>query len=183
MFRLLFDGWVSALFQTRRDLLELVGPDSFWGFLAWWFWLLLTLVFATCCGYFISVASDGSGIPRMRALFAGVHQNPADVLSFKTFIGRSIGTILVSGSGLSVGRSGPFAHIMSIIAYQLSKFPLFRRVYFGPENFLYLRAGMSGLLGLSSALGSELMGDCRCSGGVRNHCEFRLSARRRALQH
>lgn len=121
--------------------MEAAGPDTIWGFIVWTGWCVVTCLVSTSCGYFLSPASDGSGIPRMRALFAGVHQNPAEVLSIKTFIGRSIGTVFTSGSGLSVGRSGPFSHIMSIIAYQLSKFPLFRRVYFGPETFVYLRAG------------------------------------------
>lgn len=121
--------------------MEEAGPDTFWGFIVWTGWCVLTCLLSTCCGHFLSPASDGSGIPRMRALFAGVYQNPGDTLSFKTFIARSIGTVLASGSGISCGRSGPYTHLMSMIAYQLSKFPLFRRVYFGPETFLYLRAG------------------------------------------
>jgi len=156
--------------------MEAAGPDTIWGFIVWTGWCVVTCLVSTSCGYFLSPASDGSGIPRMRALFAGVHQNPADILSVKAFVARSVGTVFTSGSGLSVGRSGPFSHIMSIIAYQLSKFPLFRRVYFGPETFVYLRAGAI------LALNFELVGTFAHQ-HVLNSLQRWLAASRRASVH
>ena len=77
----------------------------------------------------------------MRALFAGVFQNPSDILSFRTFVAKSIGTVISSAAGISVGRAGPFTHIMAIVGYLIGRVGMFRRTWFGPENFNYLRAG------------------------------------------
>lgn len=139
--RLYIDGSVRYLFKWRRLLIDAVGENSFWGFFVWTFWCVALSVVSTSCGQFLSPASDGSGIPKMRGLFAGVFQNPSDILSFRTFIAKSIGTVMAAGSGLSVGRAGPYTHIVSILAFLMSKMALFRRVYFGPENYNYLRAG------------------------------------------
>ncbi|RLN73780.1 hypothetical protein BBJ28_00024163, partial [Nothophytophthora sp. Chile5] len=105
---LLVDNWVRTLFKLRRYLIDAVGAGSFLGFLCWVGWCVALGMLATCCGHFISPASDGSGIPTMRALFAGVFQNPGDMLSFRTLVARSLSTVIASGSGLSVGRAGPF---------------------------------------------------------------------------
>jgi H+/Cl- antiporter ClcA len=121
-------------------MLEATGKDGWGAFFLWIFWLCGMGMISTTCGHYVP-SSDGSGIPRMRALFAGVFQNPMDILSFRTFVAKSFGTVVSSASGLSVGRAGPYSHICTIIGYLLGKLSLFRRVYFGPENYNYLRAG------------------------------------------
>ncbi|GAB9470045.1 hypothetical protein Gpo141_00007301, partial [Globisporangium polare] len=153
---LYIDGSVRYLFKWRRLLIDAVGENSFWGFFIWTFWCVSLSIISTSCGQFLSPASDGSGIPKMRALFAGVFQNPTDILSFRTFIAKSIGTVMASGSGLSVGRAGPFTHIVAILAFLMGKMALFRRVYFGPENYNYLRAAVAG--GITASFGSPLGG-------------------------
>jgi H+/Cl- antiporter ClcA len=141
---LLVDNWVRTLFRFRRVIIESVGTDSFAGFLCWLCWCVTLAMLATSCGHFISPASDGSGIPVMRALFAGVYQNPGDMLSFRTLVAKSLSTVIASGSGLSVGRAGPFTHLMAMIGYLMGKLALFRRVNFGQENYNFIRAGTCG---------------------------------------
>lgn len=127
--------------KIRRAIFDWAGAGTVWGFLVWLIWCVAMSMLATCCGQYISLASDGSGIPRMRALFAGVYQNPTDILSFRTFVAKTLGTIISSATGLSVGRAGPYTHVVACMAYLMSKLSLFRRVYFGPETYTYLRAG------------------------------------------
>lgn len=100
---------------------------------------------STCCGHFITPLSDGSGIPTMRGLFAGVFQSPDDLLSFRTLVAKTFGTLISSSSGLSVGRGGPFTQIMAMIGYLMGKIPLFRRANFGQANYNFIRAGKEGL--------------------------------------
>ncbi|KAF1333565.1 Chloride channel, partial [Globisporangium splendens] len=153
---LYIDGSVRYLFKWRRLLIDAVGENSVWGFVIWLFWCCLLTVTSTSCGQFLSPASDGSGIPKMRALFAGVFQNPHDILSFKTFVTKSIGTVMAAGSGVSVGRAGPYTHIVAILAFLMGRMALFRCVHFGPENFNYLRAAVAG--GITASFGSPLGG-------------------------
>ncbi|KAG1691275.1 hypothetical protein DVH05_027138 [Phytophthora capsici] len=156
VYGLLFDSWVRALLILRRNMVESVGEYSFAAFILWTLWCLGFAMLATCCGYFISPASDGSGIPTMRGLFAGVFQNPGDTLSFRTLVARSLGTVLSSSSGLSVGRAGPFTHIMSMIGYLMGKIPIFQRVNYGQENFNFIRAAVA--CGTTASFGSPLGG-------------------------
>ena len=44
-------------------------------------------------------------------------------MAFKTLVVKVTGLILAKGSGLNVGIVGPFVHISSMIAEQLSKVP------------------------------------------------------------
>lgn len=122
-------------------VIDWAGKESFLGFVLWTLWIVGVSLMATSCGHYISTFSDGSGIPRMRAIFAGVYQNPYDVLGFRTLVAKSLGTILGSVSGLSVGRAGPYAHIVACIGFMMSRLTLFKRTQFGPENFSYLRSG------------------------------------------
>ncbi|KAJ0392288.1 hypothetical protein ATCC90586_011953 [Pythium insidiosum] len=151
---LLVDGWVQQMFKLRRFIVNSAG-ESLWGFILWTGWCVTVCLIATSLGHW-SPPSDGSGIPRMRALFAGVYQNPIDVLSLKTFIAKSLGTVISSGSGLSVGRAGPYTHIVAVIAFHMSRLGLFRRAHFGPENYNYLRAAVA--CGVTASFGSPLGG-------------------------
>ncbi|KAL4085916.1 hypothetical protein PRIC1_014541 [Phytophthora ramorum] len=156
VYGLLFDGWVRTLLKLRRLMGEAVGEYSFGGFILWAMWCAGFGMLATCCGHFISPASDGSGIPTMRGLFAGVFQNPGDTLSFRTLVARSLGTVVSSGSGLSVGRAGPFTHIMSMIGYLMEKIPLFQRVNYGQQDYNFIRAAVA--CGMTASFGSPLGG-------------------------
>ncbi|ETL81752.1 hypothetical protein L917_17978 [Phytophthora nicotianae] len=156
VYGLLFDGWVRALLELRDYIIKSAGEYSFGAFIIWTMWCVGFGMLATCCGYYISPASDGSGIPTMRGLFAGVFQNPGDTLSFRTLVARSIGTVLSSASALSVGRSGPFTHIMAIIGYLMGKISIFQRVNYGQQNYNFIRAAVA--CGVTASFGSPLGG-------------------------
>ncbi|KAG7385594.1 Chloride Channel [Phytophthora pseudosyringae] len=100
--------------------------------------------------------SDGSGIPTMRGLFAGVFQNPDDLLSSRTLVAKTLGTLISSSSGLSVGRGGPFTQIMAMIGYLMGKIPLFRQTNFGQANYNFIRAAVAA--GVTSGFGSPVGG-------------------------
>ncbi|KAG2841524.1 hypothetical protein PC129_g2275 [Phytophthora cactorum] len=151
---LLFDDWVRSFMRFRRFLVEQVGPYSYAAFGIWVLWCVSFGVISTCCGHFITPMSDGSGIPTMRGLFAGVFQNPDDLLSFRTLVAKTLGTLISSSSGLSVGRGGPFTQIMAMIGYLISKIPLFRRANFGQANYNFIRAAVAA--GVTSGFGSPV---------------------------
>jgi len=93
-------------------------------------WLIFGLFFgvvAALCGAFLSQDAEGSGIPEMKSILAGV--NIFRFLSFPTLSSKIVGLIAASGAGLSIGKEGPFVHISAIIAHKLCKHvPFFKHI-------------------------------------------------------
>ncbi|XP_073887667.1 chloride channel protein 2 isoform X9 [Macaca fascicularis] len=70
----------------------------------------------------------GSGIPEMKTILRGVVLK--EYLTLKTFIAKVIGLTCALGSGMPLGKEGPFVHIASMCAALLSKFlSLFGGIY------------------------------------------------------
>lgn len=61
----------------------------------------------------------GSGIPEMKTILRGVVLN--EYLTFRTLIAKIVGLTFTLGSGLPLGKEGPFVHVASIVATLLSK--------------------------------------------------------------
>ena len=93
-------------------------------------WIFITLFFAAITasiGYFISKDAEGSGIPELKSILAGV--SIYRYLSFRTLLGKYLGLYTALSGGLSVGKEGPFVHISAGIVNKLSKFSFFRDIY------------------------------------------------------
>lgn len=63
--------------------------------------------------------NKGSGIPEMKTILRGVQLK--EYLTFKTLVAKVIGLTATLGSGMPLGKEGPFVHIASICAQLLSK--------------------------------------------------------------
>uniref|UniRef100_A0A8C1G651 Chloride channel, voltage-sensitive 2a n=1 Tax=Cyprinus carpio TaxID=7962 RepID=A0A8C1G651_CYPCA len=69
-----------------------------------------------------------SGIPEMKTILRGVVLK--EYLTFKTFVAKVIGLTCALGSGMPLGKEGPFVHVASLCAALLSKFmALFGGIY------------------------------------------------------
>lgn len=100
-------------------------------------WILFSIGFtmiAAAVGQFISRDAEGSGIPELKSILAGV--NIYKYLSFQTLIGKTIGLFcgLMAGrvlsliSGLSIGKEGPFVHLAAGVANKLAKIKIFKKI-------------------------------------------------------
>uniref|UniRef100_V5GJ05 Chloride channel protein 2 n=1 Tax=Anoplophora glabripennis TaxID=217634 RepID=V5GJ05_ANOGL len=67
----------------------------------------------------VAPQSIGSGIPEMKTILRGVALK--EYLTFRTLVAKVIGLTATLGSGLPLGKEGPFVHIASISATLLSK--------------------------------------------------------------
>jgi len=89
-------------------------------------WVSLCLFFtliAASIGEYVSKEAEGSGIPELKSILAGV--NIYRYLSFQTFIGKIVGLFSGLAAGLSIGREGPFVHLSAAIANKLAKLKCF----------------------------------------------------------
>jgi chloride channel 2 len=74
----------------------------------------------------ISTEAEGSGIPEMKAIIAGI--DIYKYLSLQTCFGKMIGLIAGLIGGLPIGREGPFVHISACVASKLAKFKCFEDI-------------------------------------------------------
>ena len=101
-------GWVGSL--------RLTLVDSFGAALILPLGGLLMGIIAGWCLEIFSPAATGGGIPQVKAVLAQFSLP----LSLRVALVKSVGTILVLGSGLTLGRRGPTVHIGAALAAQLS---------------------------------------------------------------
>ena len=71
----------------------------------------------------VSKEVEGSGIPEIKAIIAGVSIHK--YLNLNTGIAKQVGLAAAMIAGLPVGREGPFIHMSACIASRLSKWSWF----------------------------------------------------------
>lgn len=96
----------------------------------WWYsfsvWMTMTIgltMVAGSVGDWISKDAEGSGIPELKSILAGV--NIYRYLSFQTLIGKIIGLTAGLAAGLSIGKEGPFVHLAGGVTNKLCKLKVF----------------------------------------------------------
>jgi chloride channel 2 len=80
-----------------------------------------------------------------------------NLLSLRTLFAKSVGVVLAIGSGLRVGKEGPFVHAASAIAEQLMRLPCFAKLRNCPELRQQILASACAV-GVSSAFGAPIGG-------------------------
>nr|XP_020471104.1 chloride channel protein 1-like [Monopterus albus] len=105
--------------RVQRFLVTRLGED-------WIFLVLLGITMALVSwsmDYASAKSLQGSGIPELKTILRGVVLK--EYLTLKAFIAKVIGLTAALGSGMPVGKEGPFVHIASICAAVLSRFMCF----------------------------------------------------------
>ncbi|XP_033103927.1 chloride channel protein 2-like isoform X2 [Anneissia japonica] len=121
--------YTIAKFQTAHIWVyrELAG-HPFLQYLAWCFYPIIFVVFSAGFAHLVAPQAVGSGIPEMKTILRGVVLK--EYLNFKTLIAKVVGLATSVGSGLPLGKEGPFVHIASIVSTLLSKFIVtFKGIY------------------------------------------------------
>ncbi|CDQ67163.1 unnamed protein product [Oncorhynchus mykiss] len=92
-------------------------------YLAWVSYPMVLIMFASSFCHLVAPQAIGSGIPELKTILRGVVLK--EYLTLKAFIAKVIGLTAGLGSGMPVGKEGPFVHIASICAAVLSKCMMF----------------------------------------------------------
>ncbi|XP_078812670.1 chloride channel protein 2 isoform X9 [Oryzias latipes] len=97
-------------------------------YLAWVTYPVVLITFSAGFTQILAPQAVGSGIPEMKTILRGVVLK--EYLTFKTFVAKVIGLTCALGSGMPLGKEGPFVHVASLCAALLCKFmSLFGGIY------------------------------------------------------
>ncbi|KAL2084103.1 hypothetical protein ACEWY4_019621 [Coilia grayii] len=103
-------------------------------YLAWITYPLILITFASLFCHLVAPQAIGSGIPELKTILRGVVLK--EYLTLKAFVAKVVGLTAGLGSGMPVGKEGPFVHIASICAAVLSKvMSIFTGVYENPYGY------------------------------------------------
>lgn len=121
--------YVSAkTLQAYKWTYYQVQPNLPLQYLVWVAFPLTLILFSALFCQLISPQAVGSGIPEMKTILRGVILK--EYLTLKAFFAKVVALTAGLGSGIPVGKEGPFVHIASICAAVLSKFmSVFSGVY------------------------------------------------------
>uniref|UniRef100_A0AAR2JZW0 Chloride channel protein n=1 Tax=Pygocentrus nattereri TaxID=42514 RepID=A0AAR2JZW0_PYGNA len=104
-------------------------------YLVWVSYPMVLIMFASFFCHLIAPQAIGSGIPELKTILRGVVLK--EYLTLKAFAAKVVGLTAGLGSGMPVGKEGPFVHIASICAASLSNFmSFFSGVYQVRQNIL-----------------------------------------------
>ncbi|ELP84958.1 chloride channel type clc, putative [Entamoeba invadens IP1] len=121
-------------------------------------WIAFTLLFVTLAFFWtriVSPAAAGSGVSEMKVTLLG--NKLPNLLTFRTMVAKVVGLVLVIGCGIWAGKEGPFIHIASCIAVQLTRIPIFHFLRESNELFMQILSTACGC-GVSSNFGTTIGG-------------------------
>ncbi|XP_057658260.1 chloride channel protein 2-like [Diorhabda carinulata] len=115
----IMDTGISVCDNARLWLFKDLTNHPATQYAAWISLPVCLILFSTGFVQVIAPQSIGSGIPEMKTILRGVALK--EYLTFRTLVAKIVGLTATLGSGMILGKEGPFVHIASIIATLLSK--------------------------------------------------------------
>ncbi|XP_075071848.1 chloride channel protein 1 [Mixophyes fleayi] len=106
--------------QAYRWMYQGTSHNVWFQYMAWVTYPLVLILFAAVFCHIVSPQAIGSGIPELKVILRGVVLK--EYLTLKAFTAKVIGLTASLGSGMPLGKEGPFVHIASICAAVLSNF-------------------------------------------------------------
>ncbi|XP_072311872.1 chloride channel protein 2c isoform X2 [Eucyclogobius newberryi] len=122
------DFCIALCLQAQKWMYGGLDSNILLQYLAWVTYPVVLITFSAGFTQILAPQAVGSGIPEMKTILRGVVLK--EYLTFKTFVAKVIGLTCALGSGMPLGKEGPFVHIASLCAALLSKFmSLFGGIY------------------------------------------------------
>lgn len=107
--------------SSKSKLYNTVKEQNYHMVLQFMSWVILPVSLVLFSAGFVHVVAPqaiGSGIPEMKTILRGVVLK--EYLTGKTLIAKMVGLTATLGSGMPLGKEGPFVHIASIVATLLT---------------------------------------------------------------
>ena len=111
----IMDEGISYCNKARQLLYKELSENSvFLRYIAWVSLPVCLVLFAASFVQVVSPQAIGSGIPELKTILRGVVLK--EYLTAKTLVAKAVGLTATLGSGMPLGKEGPFVHIASIVA-------------------------------------------------------------------
>ncbi|XP_051535248.1 chloride channel protein 2-like [Myxocyprinus asiaticus] len=117
------DFCIALLLQAQKWMYGGLDSNVILQYLAWVTYPVVLISFSSGFTHIVAPQAAGSGIPEMKTILRGVVLK--EYLTLKTFVAKVVGLTCALGSGLPLGKEGPFVHIASLCAALLCKFMSF----------------------------------------------------------
>uniref|UniRef100_A0A8C6JCI1 Uncharacterized protein n=1 Tax=Melopsittacus undulatus TaxID=13146 RepID=A0A8C6JCI1_MELUD len=122
------DFAIATCLQAQKWMYGGLDTNVLLQYLAWVTYPTVLITFSAGFTQILAPQAVGSGIPEMKTILRGIVLK--EYLTFKTFVAKVIGLTCALGSGMPLGKEGPFVHIASMCAALLSRFlSLFGGIY------------------------------------------------------
>uniref|UniRef100_A0A914DT85 Uncharacterized protein n=1 Tax=Acrobeloides nanus TaxID=290746 RepID=A0A914DT85_9BILA len=121
---MLIDGMIEYMQTFQMLLMSLSGQtgnvvgDYVCTYLSWLGYTTILVICSATFVHYIAPQAIGSGVPEMKTILRGVILK--DYLTMRTLIAKLVGLTFSLGSGIPIGKMGPFVHIASICGNLLS---------------------------------------------------------------
>lgn len=134
------DKGIYLLDSSRMWLLSDVTDEPVGQFFLWVIISTATMLFSAAFVLMVEPKAAGSGIPEMKTILRGIELK--GYLTFRMLVAKVIGMIATLGSGMPLGKEGPFVHIGAITAQLVNNvFQAFKLTYDKAKNSDMLAAG------------------------------------------
>ncbi|NWX94149.1 CLCN2 protein, partial [Nothoprocta pentlandii] len=122
------DFAIATCLQAQKWMYGGLDTNVLLQYLAWVTYPTVLITFSAGFTQILAPQAVGSGIPEMKTILRGVVLK--EYLTLKTFVAKVIGLTCALGSGMPLGKEGPFVHIASMCAALISRFlSLFGGIY------------------------------------------------------
>ncbi|RLN50585.1 hypothetical protein BBJ28_00017670 [Nothophytophthora sp. Chile5] len=116
------EGKLMLLLVMLGVSVGFLGDSSCAVFAVWSAFTILVATAGVVWTHVFDPVAAGSGIPEMKSIISYERREDADrYLRARTLLSKIGGLTFAMGSGISVGKEGPFVHTSSIIAHRLMK--------------------------------------------------------------
>ena len=113
------DFTISSINKARLYLVQFLLSDLRLQLFTWTGLSVLLILFSSGFIHLIAPQAVGSGLPEMKVILRGVVL--PEYLTIKVFLAKVIGLTATLGSGMPLGKLGPFVHICCSIASCMGK--------------------------------------------------------------
>lgn len=142
--------------QAHFWLYSHATDNVFAQYLIWVLFPVSLIFFSVGFTHLVSPHAIGSGIPEMKTILRGTILKR--YLSIPTLIAKVVGLTASLGSGIPIGKEGPFVHIACIVARALGKFVTsFQGIFMNESRNTEILAAACAL-GVSSCFASPIGG-------------------------
>ncbi|KFR00545.1 Chloride channel protein 2, partial [Nipponia nippon] len=114
------DFAIATCLQAQKWMYGGLDTNVLLQYLAWVTYPTVLITFSAGFTQILAPQAVGSGIPEMKTILRGVVLK--EYLTLKTFVAKVIGLTCALGSGMPLGKEGPFVHIASMCAALLCRF-------------------------------------------------------------